>query len=147
MMTTAMDVYAQLSKSDSDLEYIEAKMKKLKNYRQDFLDFTKPRNNEFENIFPAQELTEVALNVDGYLNSAWSLVYIYSNLSCVQDKAMVGSLAKMQVAYYAKMIEVEIKGVNRILSTVKTPALAASGVQLRDDLRETIDRLESIKFN
>lgn len=122
-------------------------MKRLKNYRQDFLDLAKPRNNEFGGAASAKELAEVTLRVDEYLNSTWTLVYIYSNLSCEPDKAMVRSVAKTQVSYYVKTIEIEVRMVNGSLSSTKTHAIAMSGTQLKDDLREIIARLEAIKFN
>ncbi len=146
-MMLAFAAYGQQSKPISDLDYIESKMKRLKDYRQDLMDVAKFHKNDLAEYGAVLGVYEAALNVDEYLNSSWSLVYIYSNLSCEIDRAMVASMAKLQIGTYVRKIGTEIGAINSNLSITKTAAIAIAGTRLKDELREIKDRLEAIKLN
>lgn len=147
LLITTTAASAQQSKSKADLEYIETKKKRLNEYQKDFLDFYSTHKRDLEERNLLLELAGVASNAHTYLDSIWNLIYIYNNLSCKPDKSMVASLAEFQIKDHIKMLALEISTVNNNISFTKIPAVATSGTQLKDDLREIITKLEAIKFN
>lgn len=147
LLVTATVASAQQSKQNADLDYIEVKQKRLNEYQRDFLDFSTSHKRDIEERGLLLQLAGVASTAQTYLDSIWNLVYINNNLSCKSDKAMVASLAEFQIKHYIKTLALEISTVNNNISFTKIPAVATSGTQLKDDLREIIAKLEAIKFN
>lgn len=147
LLIVATSVYAQQLQKVTDIDFIEIKAKRLFNHRSDFIDFINPENGSFVGRDETERLLATATNVYDRLSTLENMLYIHSKLTCRPDKAMVASFAKMEIQHSVGIIEIELKFINGYLTVIKSPAIVASGTQLRDDLREIKERLEAIKFN
>jgi hypothetical protein len=123
---------------------IEAKGKRFNNYIRDFLDLGKSYRYGSDEYGVATELYNIADWANESTNSISPLLTIYDSASCESDRAVAGSIIKQRITYYTGRIDLEIKLANSSLSLTTSPALAASGTQLKDDLRGLKELLESI---
>lgn len=151
-MMATVSTYAQQgkmiqpSKASLDMNFLEAKIKRITNHQNDFLDFVNPINGGFEGREQTLELFHAAFRFSEILDSVVNLLFIYNKLSCQSDKAIVASLANMLILQCAEKIESEITSINNGLSSIKKTAIVLSGTQFKEDLREIKDRLETIKL-
>ena len=146
LMMAALPVYAQQTKPDSDVDYIEAKMKRVWNHRRDLFEFAGSNKRDIVEVNIALELVEIADAAHDNLDIIKTFIFIRNKMSCKNDKDVVEAMAQLQIDYYALQMGPKIDLVNLNLSRTKVPAIAVTGTQLKDDLREIKDRLQSIKL-
>lgn len=111
-------------------------------YTQDFLDFAK--GDEYQ---PSFDLSQVASQGVDLLNSAATLVEVYDNLSCPQDRTAARAVIQREFVYYSKQLGVAVKTANLGISQTQKPGVAAEGAHMRDDLRQLQGFFDSIKLD
>ncbi len=127
----------------TDLDFLLTKSDRFDNYSEDFLALSKSAKGEDWNAPNA--LFSTATAVQDYVFAALSLLTIYENLSCQSDRAMAWAVLKSRLDYYARQIDHHIEAVNIRLSQVRIPAVAASGTQMKEDMRGLKMFFESIR--
>ena len=136
--------FSQQAKKQSSLDSLQAKMGRLVNYQNDFIDFAKSQHHDSLEYEVVTSFNVVSNEVFEYVSSTRTLLYIYENLSCDVDRTLAKTMIKKQLNGYLQMLDNDIKTVNIGLSDVKTPAIATSGTQLKEDLREIKMLLEQL---
>jgi hypothetical protein len=139
LLLKAPDVPAQV-RSQPNRTTLVKKQQKFSHYGQDFLDFAK---SEYE---PSFDLGQVASTNVERLDSAKTLLEIYDNLSCPQDRTAPRELIQSEFVFYSKEVALDIKTVNLIIAHAQKPGVAAEAAQMRDDLRELQDLFDSIRL-
>lgn len=134
---------AQQSKQ-SNQEFLQAKSRRFINYGTDFAAFARGSNLEWE--IP-MDLGNIAASTGDFITAAQAFLDIYDQLSCQADRSKTWSVIKRNLDYYGKQIDNFVKTVNNGLSFTKAPAVATSGTQMKEDLRELKAFFESIQPN
>jgi hypothetical protein len=142
-ITMVSHAFAQQPKQ-SNQDFLQAKFQRFINYETDFNAFARGSNLEWE--IPI-DLSNVAASASEYLLATQAFLQIYDQLSCEADRGKAWPLITQKLGYYAKQIDTSIKTVNRGLSYTKAPAVATSGTQMKEDLREVKAFFESIRPN
>ena len=146
LMLVPTQSFSQQPKRQAEVDFIQIKIKRFIDYQQDFLGFCESRRNDTTEYGIASDLNTVASQIYDYLDSTRTLLYIWDNLSCKPDREKVRWIILDQIRDYAKRIDISIKFVNSRLSFTRIPAMANSGTQMKEDLREIKTLFESIQF-
>ena len=133
---------AQSPQSRADL--LRGKQKRLLEYDEDFLDFAKSSSDREWRI--AMELDTAAGRGSDQLDAAITLLEIYDSLSCKEDRARVKAYLQKELPLYGRFLEIDIKQVNFDISSTGKPGVAAEAARMRDDLREAVGILKSVKI-
>ena len=136
-------VSAQTSQSFDKL--VRAKHKHFIEYQQDFLHFGQSGlgTDEYQN---AMDLEKVAEETGQDLAAVDTLLEIYGDLSCEEDRASVRPVIEKDLGYYSKLTDPSIEGANLNIAHTHMPGVAAEGTRMRDDLREVKSIFDSIKL-
>jgi hypothetical protein len=104
-------------------------------YKHDFLDLenTAPNSGEYQY---AAHLYNVAGEKWDHIYAVLSLLEIYGNVSCEEDKARIAALIRQKVVSYKGLVAPSIESTDTSIGATKRPDVAAEGIQMRDDLRE-----------
>jgi hypothetical protein len=81
-----------------------------------------------------------------YMSAVGTLLEIYSDLSCEEDRIKIRVVVEKEVSYYAKQITPLVDGANLSIAHTRMPGVAAEGTRMRDDLREVKSILDSVKL-
>jgi hypothetical protein len=137
-------VLAQAGPQSFD-KMVRAKRKHFIDYQQDFVHFGQSSlgTDEYQT---AMDLEKVAEETVQELDAVHTLLEIYGDLSCQEDRARVRPLIENDLGYYSKMTEPSIEGANLIIAHTQMPGIAAEGTRMRDELREVKSIFESIKL-
>lgn len=84
--------------------------------------------------------------VADYILTLQTLLVLHYKVTCTSDRTQVWETVKSQSDYYAKRVDHFIDEVNLGLAHSTVPAVAASGTQLKQDLRELKGFLESLQL-
>lgn len=146
LMLVPTQSFSQQPMRQAEVDFIQAKIKRFINYQEDFLSLVKPRQSDTGEYVMGLELNSVADRVYLYLSSVNALLYIWDNLSYKPDREKIRWRILFEIREYAKSIDISIKTVNNCLSLTRIPAMANSGTQMKEDLREIKSLFESIQF-
>jgi hypothetical protein len=124
---------------------IRAKHKQFIEYQQDFDHFGESGIGTDEYQY-AMDLAKVAEETEQSLSAVNTLLEIYSDLSCAEDRANVRPVIEKELGYYSKMIELSVKEANLTIAHTQMPGVAAEGTRMRDDLRQVKSVFDSIKL-
>src|SRR5262249_54828445 len=80
-----------------------------------------------------------------YISNIQTMLNIHQQVSCRSDKDIVWLEVKRSRDYYLLLIDNDIKSINLDISTSKSPAIATSGTQLKDDLRDVKTFFQSLR--
>jgi len=119
----------------SNSEFLRAKSRRFIDYQRDFLSFARESKGGDDWAIPSN-LHTAASTISEYLFATRSFLEIYDHLSCPSDRANARSILRREFAYYAKQIDGYVDTVNLGLSYTRAPAVATSGTQMKEDLRE-----------
>jgi len=145
VVITSSSVFAQQPKH-SNLEFLQVKGQRLSNDVREFITFA-IANKDTAEFEVGTDLAIMASTANDYVISAQHLLVVYAMLSCKTDQDRVWESIRVDLGYYARLIDLQINQVSRKLSGKKPPALAASGGQMKEDLRELKILFESIQPN
>jgi hypothetical protein len=136
-------VFAQTPQSFDKV--VRAKHKRFIEYQQDFLHFGQSGLGTDEYQY-AMDLEKVAEETGQNLAATDTLLEIYGDLSCEEDRARVGPVIEKDLGYYSKLTDPSIEGANLIIAHTQKPGVAAEATRMRDDLREVKSVFDSIKL-
>jgi hypothetical protein len=121
---------------------LSAEIKTFDSYTKDFhAALQSVHGEEFES---ANYLQELSAKVSERLTSLKYTLKIYDSISCKSDRETVKALVKDQLAMNAYLINSDADTLLGMLAFVKVPATAQMGLKLKDDMRATKERLDSI---
>jgi len=83
---------------------------------------------------------EALLQVDATIG----FLQVYYRMQCEPDRAIAKAALQNRIERYSQLLDLQATGVSRQLPLATLPAVAQAGARLRDDLRATKDRLDSI---
>jgi hypothetical protein len=134
------------TKLRSTLDRVVDYSSRMKNYADDFEGFQKAQAHSMDKleILTTDNLDMVAIQTFDFLMAVASLVTVYSNITKDADSRRAKPIIKKLFDYYAEQIGVNVGRVNYWLAYTKSPAMAASGTRLKEDLREIKTLIESI---
>src|SRR5258708_38044069 len=96
---------------------------------------------------------EVAMNLEAtsstatdYLAAVGTLLEIYSDLSCEEDRAAIRPVIKREIGFYSMQIEPSINEANLSIAHTHMPGVAAEAIHMRDDLREVKSIFDSVEL-
>lgn len=133
------------SKPRTSWQLLNTKVKLFNDYARDFIEFAKSQHRntlEYEICFGLQNVAERAAD---HADSASTSLEIYGNVSCTSDRAKIQPVVRAQLSYYVKQLDSEVSEVNSDLSDTKIPAVATTGIRLKDDLRDLKAILNSLQ--
>jgi hypothetical protein len=124
---------------------VVAKHKQFTEYQEDFVHFGKSGIGTDEYHY-AMDLGNVAGDTANSLGAVNTLLEIYGNLSCAEDRANVRPVIGRELGYYSKMIGLSVEEANLVIAHTQMPGVAAEGTRMRDDLRQVKSIFDSIKL-
>lgn len=142
---TTEHVLAQ-TESQPKNSILSAKEKKFIHYGQDFLDFARAGIGRADEYQQSSDLAQIASESVDHLNSAGTLLVIYDELSCPSDRIAVRALIKAEFGSYSKEVALLVKQVNRDITDLQQPEVAAEAGRMRDDLRDVQELFDSVKL-
>src|ERR1700730_13547190 len=107
-------------------------MQRFVNYSRDFVTFAKS-GDDYE---VAMDLHTTASETGDYLSAVDTLLEIYSDLSCEDDRSRIQPQIIKDVDLYVSLVENLIERANLDIAHTKMPGIAAEGTRMRDELRE-----------
>jgi len=121
-----------------------AKQGRLLDYGDDFLDFAKSSTGlEYE---IATDLDNTAGTAADQLGAASTLLEIYDSMSCREDRAAVERHLQTTLNFSSRLLRNRISEMNNVISHTRKPGVAAEAARMRDDLREAVSILDSVKL-
>jgi hypothetical protein len=112
------------------------------NYTHDFQAATKTVKGE--EVLTTSFLENVSVIIEERLTSLKYTLQIYDTISSKTDRDKVRSLVKEQLALNTYLINYDTERVGGMLSFVKVPAIAQTGLKMKDDMRAAKAKLDSI---
>jgi hypothetical protein len=125
---------------------IMVKEKRFGDYQKTFVEFAQSNEGSMAEYEVAMDLQATSTITGDYLMAVGTLLEIYGDLSCEEDRAKVRPTIEREIAYYSKQIEPSITGANLSIAHTHMPGVAAEGTRMRDDLREIKSIFDSIKI-
>jgi hypothetical protein len=122
------------------------KHKRFVEYQQTLNSFGQSGLGSADEFHTAMSLTTIATYTGDYLASVHTLLEIYGDLSCEEDRARVRPVIERELGFYSQLIEPSIDGANLNIAHTRMPGVAAEGTRMRDDLREVKSIFDSIKL-
>lgn len=133
------------TQTQSRIDRLAAKQTQFRVYANDFLDFAKSAHDEngtFEHQI-ALDLNMVASEEADFVDAFSDLVELQDEMKCAQDRTAVSARVDNRAAYYRGLMQNQLKNVNIDLGYTKRPGVAAEALRLKDDLRETLEILQT----
>jgi len=131
----------------SSAKLLHSKEKRFDEYQEDFLSFAKSAmgvgGSEYEAGF---DFYTIAAETGERLHAARTLLEIYDDLLCEEDRARIRFRINSELLYYGKEIDLSIQQVNVYIPATKRPGVAAEAIRMKDDLREVKGILDSVKL-
>ena len=120
-----------------------ALVEKFEGYKDDFLEMAESRKGdpEFELLM---YLENIAARVDERLSADQIMISMYDQIQCPDDRARVRAYVSAHFAHESKAIDFDLASVNRTLVHSQISAVAQIGLQMKNDLRATKEKLDSI---
>jgi hypothetical protein len=132
-----LDVAIQLEKKDNDF---------LKG-QKDLIDFA----NSFmrKNANEAQiclNLSQTVSESREILNASVKLLAIYSLITNEKNKELIVKIIIVELKRYVELFNNKISYINRSLTITESPAIVTTANRLKDEIREVIGLLDSVKL-
>ena len=125
---------------------VVAKLKRFADYQQDFVHFARSGSGSTDEYEVAMDLNTAASQTGDYLSAVDTLLEIYAELSCEEDRTRIQPAIERDLVLYSKEMEPLIEGANIGIAHTKMPGVAAEGTRMRDDLREVKSTFDPIKL-
>lgn len=138
-------VVSAQTKPQSD-EIVLAKLKHFVDYQRDFVHFAQSGLGSPDEYEVASDLGLEATQTVDYLNAVQTLLEVYADLSCEEDRARIRPVIERELGFYSKQMDPLIQEANLGIAHTKMPGVAAEGTRMRDDLREVKSTFDSIKL-
>jgi hypothetical protein len=126
-------------------ENFSTKVKHLTEYQKDFIQFAKLGSDSLDHEV-ALELSSDASTAADYVGAVHTLLEIYADLSCEEDKTRIKPVIEKEIAYYSKQMEPLITMTNAGIAATQMPGVAVESIRMRDELRDTKGTFDSIKL-
>lgn len=121
---------------------LSAQEKVFSNYSKDFRALEGSlKGVDFEGV---DFLDTVATTAEDRLYSAAAMSEIYDNISCQTDREKVRPILKKRLLAFSWLMDQEADRTAGFLQFVTLPAAAQMGLRMKDDLRTTKDKLNTI---
>jgi hypothetical protein len=128
--------FSSTSKTQLSSAAFHDKAEHFINYRKDFSTFETASKIDSPDYDTARVLSEIAGVAIERIRSARTLLEIYSELTCPEDRAKVRPLIEKEFHDYKMLLEHSIDRVNLCLSYTQKPAITSEAIRMRDELRE-----------
>lgn len=129
-------------RSQSSPHDLNAQMKVFESYSKDFRAMQQPSHGEELEVLLF--LDQVATIAEERLYAANAALHMYDGISCNPDRLKAKGILKEQLEYYSWAFDSEVTRTTGSLTFVKVPAAAQAGLRMKDDLRATKEKLDSI---
>ncbi len=116
------------------------------NYAADFGAFAKAANPDYDQAFLDFDLADIGFQTAERLSSAATLVGIYSDLRCREDRTPTKARIEIDLRNFSDAMNVDVDKLNRRIPEIKEPGVAADAIQMRDELRNASSTLDRIKL-
>ncbi len=140
------DVFSAQTAPQSFAEIVIVKQRRFVDYHQTFVNFGKSASGSADEYEVAMALGTVASRTGEYLAAIHTLLEIYSDLSCGEDRARVRPLIERELVFYSELTGPSIEEADLNIAHTKMPGVAAEGMRMRDDLREVKRTVDSIRL-
>jgi hypothetical protein len=127
----------------SSRDTLRAKGNRFLAYEHDSLDLENTAPNSGEYQYAAHLYNVVGKKWD-YISAVLSLLEIYGNVSCKEDKARIAALIRQKVVSYKGLVALSIESTNHSVGATTRSVVAAEGMQVLNDLREIDGIFDSI---
>jgi len=118
--------------------------KRFIEYSQDFIQFSRGTSADEGQV--AMDLSTTASQAGDYLGAVLTLLTIYDDLSCKEDRDRIRPVIEAELRFYSKDMALLTKSANLSIGLIKMPGIAAEGTRMRDDLRQAESTFDSIKL-
>jgi hypothetical protein len=120
--------------------------KRFAEYSVDFIEFAKATSGDEIEYEVAMDLSSTASQTGDYLNEVLTLLNIYDDLSCKEDRDRVRPVIEAELRQFSKSVDLLTTATNVAIAHTKMPGVAAEGSRMRDDLRQAKSTFDSIKL-
>jgi hypothetical protein len=124
-----------------DADALFAKAEAFNDYSKDFNGFAKALRQGSLDFEIAYDLEEVAAHLSDYSNAAGTLVFIYTRVSCPNDRETIRPITSTQLSHYSGLIDAALSDMTNALVHVQSQGMAATAVRMKNDARSTQDSL------
>lgn len=120
---------------------------------QRFVEYQKTFNHFGQSNLATDEfqvsisLLTVASRTSEYLAAVHTLLEVYGDLSCEEDRSRVRLVIGRELGFYRELMESAIAESDLNIAHTHMPGVAAEGVRMRDDLKEVKRIFDSIKLS
>jgi hypothetical protein len=135
--------YAQTGQISDEIVVLKSG-KRFVEYAQDFIQFSRAGSTDEREL--AMDLNKTASAASEYLNAVLTLLKIYDDLSCKEDRDRIRPVIEAELHFYSKNVELLIKEANLDIAQTRMPGVAAEGTRMRDDLRQAESTFDSTKL-
>jgi hypothetical protein len=122
-----------------DLSALE---KTFSTYSKDFQALEGPLRGD--ELLEVEFLDDVATTAEDRLHAANAMLEMYNSVSCRPDREKVKAILKEQLDYYSWQMGNEADRSAGSLQFAKMPAVAQTGLKMKDDLRAAKSKLDEI---
>jgi hypothetical protein len=142
--TSAINSLGKPLTPGNDLKKLSQQSQVLLNLAKDFMEMARAQRGNNVEFEIASELNVLASTAHDYLNAAGDLLWVYAQITNPADRTAVKSYINERLNDYASLFDELIKNVNLNLSYSASSGIAATGMRLRDELREGQSLLKSV---
>ena len=109
----------------------------FENHMHDFRSFHKSYGEvyNFDESNICNEILHIVAITREYILSNITFIDIYNLVSTKKDRISIRPIIQLNVKYYTSSLDESIRYINHLISSTKSPGIAASATRLRDDLR------------
>ncbi len=120
----------------------------FENHMHDFRSFHKSYGEvyNFDESNICNEILHIVAITREYILSNITFTDIYNLISTKKDRVSIRPIIQLNIKYYISSLDESIRYINHLISSTKSPGIAASATRLRDDLRGFQQLLQSIKL-
>lgn len=135
---------AQGTQSSPDWKRLADQSVKYLSYAKDLNQMAKPRVQDLDEAQASLELAQTAVGASDQLSAASDLVLIYAQITLSTDRDAVRAFVSERLEGYSRSLDLTVETVNLALARIKSAGIAATGTQLREELRNGQNLLRSI---
>jgi hypothetical protein len=129
-----------------NVEGLPIKSSRLYEYQKKLFTFQENNQNDDVEYQRAETLVDVADSAVTRVDAIQSLLIVY-NETCNLDGGKARQIVSLQLDLYARILQVELERVDRVIARTSRAALVTYGTGIKDEVKEIISLFESINKN
>ena len=151
LILVATSVFPQQATTQSDRKLVEAaklldvKVGRFVGYGNDFEDYSRSTSGSAQ-FLVLHFLQDEAVRAATAMQATQIMLLLYTYTFFHPARADARVMVQARLDYYVEGLGDSIARVNGLVTRIQNPAIVNSASRMRDDLRETIDLLKSIKL-